>query len=110
MIGINMLGHLDNHELIEENRAFRKLRNDVFAPACEWKLRASESGRGMTMANLDMDGDLDIVVNNLRESAYLYENQLCHNGNGLEVDLVWKSSRNTHAIRKSCDVAYKHTS
>jgi hypothetical protein len=98
MIGINMFGHLPNHELVEENRAFRNQGNGVFALAIEWGLGAKESGRGMVMADLDMDGDLDIVINNLRGSAYLFENQLCSNGSGLEVDLSWPDSGNTRAI------------
>jgi hypothetical protein len=98
MIGINMLSHLKNHELIEENQAFRNLQNGVFAAAEDWNLGATESGRGMVMADLDQDGDLDIVVNNLRGSAYLFENQLCSSGDGVEVDLRWNRSKNTRAV------------
>ena len=50
------------------------------------------------MADMDLDGDLDIVINNLRGSAYLFENQLCGKGNGVEVALSWPKSGNTHAI------------
>jgi hypothetical protein len=46
---------------------------------------------------MDGDGDLYIVVNNLRSQAQLFENRLCQ-GSGLEVDLAWPSSPNTHAI------------
>ena len=98
MIGINMFGHLPNQELVEGNRAFRNLGNGVFRLSPEWNLGAKESGRGMVMADLDMDGDLDIVINNLRGSAYLYENQICTPGSGLEVDLYWGKSTNTRAV------------
>ena len=60
-------------------------------------LEATESGRGMTMADLDNDGDLDIVVNNLEAPAVMFENQLC-GGAGLEVDLVWSERKNTRAL------------
>jgi hypothetical protein len=51
----------------------------------------------MVMADLDNDGDLDIVINNLRTSAQLFENRLCA-GASLQVDLRWPASLNTHAI------------
>jgi hypothetical protein len=97
MIGINMFGHLTNHELVEENQAYQNLENGVFEPAPQWRLNATESGRGMVMADMDLDGDLDIVVNNLRASAYLFENQLC-DGSALEVELQWPDSANRNAI------------
>jgi hypothetical protein len=97
MIGINMFAHLPDHELVEENRAYRNLGNGVFELAPQWRLDATESGRGMVMADLDQDGDLDIVTNNLRASAYLYENNLC-DGNAIEVELYWPDSKNSRAI------------
>jgi hypothetical protein len=97
MIGVNMFSHLPNHELVEANQVYRNLGNGVFAPAPEWRLAATESGRGMVMADLDLDGDLDIVVNNLRSSAYIYENILC-GGDGLEVELYWTEAQNPHAV------------
>ncbi len=97
MIGVNMFAHLPNHELVEENQAYRNLGNGVFETEPQWDLAATESGRGMVMADMDGDGDLDIVVNNLRDSAYLYENQLCE-GSGLEIDLFWPDSANPQAV------------
>ena len=97
MIGVNMFAHLPNHELVEENQAYRNLGNGVFELAPQWRLNATESGRGMVMADMDLDGDLDIVVNNLRDSAYLYENQICL-GSGLEVALFWPDSANKNAV------------
>ncbi len=55
------------------------------------------NGTGVAINDLDDDGDLDIVVNNLRGQAQLFENRLCA-GAGLEVDVSWPSSPNTHAI------------
>jgi hypothetical protein len=97
MIGVNMFAHLPNNELIEENRAYHNLGNGVFELAPQWRLGATESGRGMVMADLDADGDLDIVVNNLRGSAYLFENSLC-GGEALEVELHWQDSQNPRAV------------
>jgi hypothetical protein len=97
MIGVNMFAHLSNHELVEQNQAYRNLGNGVFEPAPQWRLDAAESGRGMVMADMDQDGDLDIVINNLRDSAYLYENSLC-DGQALEVELFWPDSTNVRAV------------
>ena len=63
----------------------------------DWNLGGTESGRGMTMADLDNDGDLDIIVNNLERPAVILENRLC-GGESLEVDLFWPRSLNTRAL------------
>jgi hypothetical protein len=83
--------------LVEQNQALRNLGDGIFAPAPGWNLGSAASGRGMSMADLDNDGDLDIVVNNLRAPAQLFENQLC-GGSGLEVELSWPGSGNTRAL------------
>jgi hypothetical protein len=89
--------HLPDHELVEENQVLRNVGNGQFVPMPAWGLGSLHSGRGMSMADLDADGDLDIVVNNLRGTAELFENQLCE-GNSLQVDLLWPTSGNTRAI------------
>jgi len=83
--------------LVEKNRAFRNTGFKHFQPAPEWRLGASASGRGVSMADLDDDGDLDIVVNNLGSPAQLFENQLC-GGQNLQVDLFWPGAGNRRAI------------
>jgi hypothetical protein len=97
MIAENLFAHLPNGELVEENQAFRNLGQGEFTPIPAWRLNATTSGRGMVMADLDDDGDLDIVVNNLRASAQLFENQLC-GGAGVVVELRWPGQPNHFAI------------
>ncbi len=90
-----VFAHLPNDELVEENQVFRNTKQG-FEPVPEWNLNAREGGRGMTMADMDNDGDLDIVVNNLESPAVLFENQLC-GGAGLELDL-FQSDKNTRGL------------
>ncbi len=97
MIAEDLLAHLPDGELTEENQARRNDGTGRFHPAPEWGLAGTASGRGMSFADLDTDGDLDIVVNNLNAPAELWENRLC-GGEGLEVDLIWPGSQNVRAV------------
>lgn len=97
MIASNLFGYLPGGELVEANRAFRNRGDGTFAAAPEWGLGDTASGRGMLPADMDGDGDLDVVVNNLRGQAVLFENRLC-GGAGLAVDLRWPGSPNPYAI------------
>ena len=97
MIEMTMFGHLPAGELVEENQAFRNDGSGAFLSMPQWGLQASASGRGLSMADLDNDGDLDLVVNNLRTPSLLFENRLC-GGDSLQVDLLHDGSLNPRAI------------
>ncbi len=97
MIEATLFAHLPDHELVERNHAFRSGADGSFVPAPEWDLGDRASGRGMVMADLDRDGDLDIAVNNLRSPAALFENRLC-GGVGLQLDLRQATGGNSHAV------------
>lgn len=97
MIEATLFAHLPDHELVERNRAFRSAADGSLIPAPEWNLGDQASGRGLVMADLDMDGDLDIAVNNLRSPALLFENRLC-GGLWLQLDLRQQTGSNSHAI------------
>ncbi len=97
MIAADMFGHLANGELVEENQAYRNRGNGNFTAEPRWQLTSTASGRGMVMSDMDGDGDLDIIVNNLRGFAQLFENQLC-TGHSLIVDLKWPTTANRAAI------------
>ena len=96
MIAKGLFDHLPNQELVEPNMVFRN-RHGQFVYQQDWSLDSLASGRSMSMADLDLDGDLDIVVNNLRSPAQVFENSIC-NGDGLLVDLRWQGSQNLKAI------------
>ena len=97
MISQELFSHLPDNELVEENQAYRNLAGGEFAPMPGWALNDKASGRGMTMADLDNDGDLDIVVNNLGSRAKLLENQLC-GGDSILVDLRQPAVGNEQGI------------
>jgi hypothetical protein len=97
MIAADLLDHLPGGELVEENRALRNTGAE-FALAADWGLGSTRSGRGMSMADFDQDGDLDIVVNNLNSPAQLFENRLCDLGDSLVVELHWPDVANRAAV------------
>ena len=97
MVDGELFGQLPNNELVEENQAFRNDGAGRFVPRMDWGLGTTSGGRGMSMADLDNDGDLDVVVNNFLTPAQLFENRLC-GGSSLEVDLEWPRSGNTRAL------------
>ncbi len=96
MVGSEQFPYLPGGELIEENQAFRNIGDGKFEPVPQWGLGSKRSGRGMGMIDLDLDGDLDIVVNNLASRAQLFENRTCE-GTSVQVDLH-QSGGNTRAI------------
>ena len=97
MIAAELFSHLPGDALIEENQALRNTGEGRFVPAPEWGLNATQSGRGMSFADLDNDGDLDVVVNNLAAVSMLFENRLCA-GAALQVELQWEGVANRRAI------------
>jgi hypothetical protein len=97
MAAQELFEQLPNYELVEANLAFRNNGGTGFVPAPEWELGSMDGGRGMSMADLDNDGDLDIVVNNLNTPAQLFENDLC-GGDSLQVELNWQGVQNHYGI------------
>ncbi len=59
------------------NYGFRNTGGFIFADSTKaWGLHTPSFSNGGAYADLDNDGDLDIVVNNINEPAFVYENTL----------------------------------
>ena len=87
---------LDVKKMLYESMPSEKLPNILFENegnltftevANKWGLGDYSFSNGAAMADLDNDGDLDMVVNNMDENAFLYQNTSVENktGNYLKV-------------------------
>jgi hypothetical protein len=70
---VNTLSQIPEVKL--HNYAFHNNGNCQFTDAtAEWGLSKPSFSNGAAYADLDNDGDLDIVINNINDEAFLYEN------------------------------------
>lgn len=87
-------GHIiHNIEQIRSHIRYRQ-RNQVFQNRNRRLVEVSASGmdavrasRGLAAADLDLDGDLDLVINNSNDRAEVYENVSSDQGQWLQVQL-----------------------
>ena len=97
MIAAETFHYLPNAEIVEPNIAFTNRGDGSFGIA-DWGLGSTASGRGSVLVDLDRDGRLDVVVNNLGSPAVAFENRLCGGGRAITVSLRQPGTGNTHAI------------
>ncbi len=96
MIAKDLFAHLPEKELIESNMLFHNRYGETFEPV-DWGLNDPQSGRGMSMADFNNDGRLDVVINPLNASAMVYENTFCR-GQSIRIKLIDTSVANQAAI------------
>ncbi|MEM8565192.1 MAG: VCBS repeat-containing protein [Bacteroidota bacterium] len=66
--------------------------------ANDWGMGQEGFSNGVAIADLDRDGDLDMVVNNLMDTAYIYKNQAELNGHNFFRVQLKGSKGNRNAI------------
>jgi hypothetical protein len=65
--------------VVTPNYAFKNMANLTFDKvADEWGLSAAVHSRNAALADLDNDGDLDLILNNIDTIPYLYQNHTEH--------------------------------
>lgn len=63
----------------------------------KWGMDEPSFSNGASYGDLDNDGDLDLVVNNLNQTSFVYENTIGNNNNFLNIRLKG-NKKNTFAI------------
>jgi hypothetical protein len=96
MKATDLLSYLPSNELAEDDMLFVTDNSERYE-LVDRGISQTGSGRAATMADLDNDGDMDVVVNPIDGAAQLYRNELCQTGS-IAVTLVDPTSANRDAV------------
>ncbi|MHA4806883.1 VCBS repeat-containing protein [Flavitalea flava] len=85
---LDIVSHMPSSEV--RSYLFRNNSNGTFTnTSALWGITTPSNSNGAVYADLDNDGDLDLVVNNVNQPAFIYENQAVKQNNNhyLEIRL-----------------------
>ncbi|MBD0404671.1 FG-GAP-like repeat-containing protein [Flammeovirga sp. EKP202] len=79
------------------NRIYKNLDGTSFEKKLDWMEGIPNASNGAVYVDLDLDGDLDLVLNNTDDPSPIYENTSRSNNNYLNV-VLRGDIKNTHAL------------
>jgi len=81
------------------NYMYRNNGDYTFSNKCmEWGMDLPTTSNGAAYADLDLDGDLDLIINNLNGVAGLYKNNTSENGHSNYIRFKLNPSTSTNSI------------
>lgn len=94
-----------------KNQAYRNLGNLEFSDFDSSGLQMESFSNGAAYGDLDNDGDLDLVVNNLNMKAFVYQNTTMELGETNYIKFVLKGEhQNSSAVGSKIEVVSNHIS
>ncbi|HEV2480735.1 MAG TPA: VCBS repeat-containing protein [Puia sp.] len=103
---LQLLQHMPSSQL--KSYLFRNTGDGHFADSSrQWGITLPANSNGAAYADLDNDGDLDLVVNNIGQPAFIYENTSDKTHHYLELKLEGRTP-NTQGIGARVMLYYNH--